>query len=224
MRAPRLTRIIAGKALFSYLVLYVYCPGVEIKPFIDNNSNSTREIPMNEANPYITPDASLDNEQDELYQPNIFSFKGRIGRLRYLAYGIGTSLILMLVMMPILGGTMFAGGMVGGEAAMGGLAMGAMILFYVATLVFSVMFGKRRLNDLNRSGWWFLLFIVPIANFFMAIYVIFFPGAENSNNFGPAPVANTLGVKILAWILPAIFIVGMVAAIVIPTLSGMTPR
>jgi uncharacterized membrane protein YhaH (DUF805 family) len=179
---------------------------------------------MNDANPYITPDASLDNEQDELYQPNIFSFKGRIGRLRYLAYGIGTSLILMLVMMPILGGTMFAGGMVGGEAAMGGLAIGAMILFYVATLVFSVMFGKRRLNDLNRSGWWFLLFIVPIANFFMAIYVIFFPGAESSNNFGPAPVANTLGVKILAWILPAIFIAGMVAAIVIPTISGMTPR
>lgn len=107
---------------------------------------------MNDANPYSTPDASLDNEQDELYQPSIFSFKGRIGRLRYLAYGIGTSLILMLVMMPILGGTMFAGGMAGDEAAVGGLALVAMILFYVATLVFSVMFGKRRLNDLNRSG------------------------------------------------------------------------
>jgi uncharacterized membrane protein YhaH (DUF805 family) len=179
---------------------------------------------MNDANPYITPDASLDNEQDELYQPSIFSFKGRLGRLRYLAYGIGTSLVLMLVMMPILGGTMFAGGMVGGEAAMGGLAMGAMILFYVATLVFSVMFGKRRLNDLNRSGWWFLLFIVPIANFFMAIYVIFFPGAEDSNNFGPAPAANTLGVKILAWILPAVFIAGMVTAIAIPAFTGMAPQ
>ncbi|MFA9418796.1 MAG: DUF805 domain-containing protein [Gammaproteobacteria bacterium] len=179
---------------------------------------------MNEANPYVTPDASLDNEQDELYQPNIFSFKGRIGRLRYLAYGIGTSLVLMLVMMPILGGAVFTGGMVGGEAAMGGLAMVAMIFFWVATLVFSVMFGKRRLNDLNRSGWWFLLLFVPIANFFMAIYVIFFPGTESSNNFGPAPEANTLGVKILAWMLPAVTLAGMVAAIVIPTFSGMTPQ
>jgi len=179
---------------------------------------------MNEANPYLTPDASLDNEQDELYQPSIFSFKGRIGRLRYLAYGIGTSFILMAVMMPILGGTMFAGGMVGGEAAMGGLALIAMIFFYVATLVLSVMFGKRRLNDLNRSGWWFLLFIVPIANLFMVIYLIFFPGAESSNDFGAAPVANTLGVKILAWILPVIFIVGMGAAITIPALVGMTPQ
>jgi len=179
---------------------------------------------MNAANPYITPDASLDNEQDELYQPSIFSFKGRIGRLRYLAYGIGTSLVLMLVMMPIMGGTMLAGGMVGGEAGMGGMALIAMILFYVATLVFSVMFGKRRLNDLNRSGWWFLLLFVPIVNLLMAIYVIFFPGAESSNNFGPAPAANTLGVKILAWILPAIFVVGIVAAIAIPLYTGMTPQ
>ena len=179
---------------------------------------------MNDPNPYITPDASLDNEQDELYQPKIFSFNGRIGRLRYLAYGIGISFILMLVMMPILGGTMFAGGMVGGEAAIGGMALIAMIFFWVATLVFSVMFGKRRLNDLNRSGWWFLLFIVPIANLFMAIYVIFFPGAEDSNNFGPAPVANTLGVKIIAWILPAVFVAGIVAAIAIPAYIGMTSQ
>ena len=179
---------------------------------------------MNDPNPYMTPDASLDIEQDELYQPSIFSFNGRIGRLRYLAYGVGTSLILMLVMMPIMGGTMFAGGMVGGEAAIGGMALIAMIMFYVSTLVFSVMFGKRRLNDLNRSGWWFLLFIVPIANFFMAIYVIFFPGAESSNNFGPAPVANTLGVKILAWMLPAIFVAGIVAAIAIPAFYGVPPQ
>ena len=179
---------------------------------------------MNEANPYLTPDASLDNDQNELYEPSIFSFNGRIGRLRYLAYGIGTSFVLMAVMMPILGGTMFAGGMVGGEAAIGGLAMVAMIIFYAATIVLSVMFGKRRLNDLNRSGWWFLLFIVPIVNLIMAIYLIFFPGAESSNNFGAPPVENTLGVKILAWILPAIFLVGIAAAVIIPTLVGVTSQ
>ena len=174
---------------------------------------------MNEANPYLAPDAELDNDQDELYQPKIFSFNGRIGRLRYLAYGIGTGMILMLAMMPILGGTMFASGMLGGEAAIGGMALVAMILFYVATIVLSVMFGKRRLNDLNRSGWWFLLFIVPLVNFFIMIYLIFFPGAEGANNFGPAPVANSIGVKILAWTLPVIFLLGMVAAVMIPAMQ-----
>ena len=42
-----------------------------------------------DANPYSAPDAALDTGQDDLYQPKIFSFSGRIGRMRYLAYGIG---------------------------------------------------------------------------------------------------------------------------------------
>ncbi len=179
---------------------------------------------MNEANPYTAPDASLDQEQDELYQPRIFSFSGRIGRLRYLAYGVGTSLVLMAVMIPILGGTMFAGGLAGGEQAMGILTMVAMIAFYVASIVLAVMFAKRRLNDMNRSGWWFLLFIVPLINLVMTIYVIFFPGTQGPNNFGPTPVANTLGVKILALTLPVIMVVGILAAIAIPAYQDYIMR
>jgi uncharacterized membrane protein YhaH (DUF805 family) len=171
---------------------------------------------MNDANPYTAPDAVLAIEQDELYQPSIFSFKGRIGRLRYLAYGVGTSMILMVVMIPI----MAASGLAGGEQAMGVMAIAAMIAFYVASIILAVMFAKRRLNDMNRSGWWFLLFIVPLINLIMTIYVIFFPGTQGSNNFGPAPVANTLGVKILALTLPVIMIVGILAAIAIPAYQG----
>lgn len=176
---------------------------------------------MNDANPYITPDASLDDEQDELYQPKIFSFNGRIGRLRYLAYGVGTSIVLMLLMMPIMGTSMLAGGFAGGEAGMGSMAIIAMIAFYLASIVLAVMFGKRRLNDLNRSGWWFLLFLVPVVNLFMAIYMIFFPGMEDSNNFGAAPVANTIGVQILGWSMPALFVIGIAAAVILPSVAGM---
>ena len=32
-----------------------------------------------DANPYSAPDAALDTGQDDLYQPKIFSFNGRIG-------------------------------------------------------------------------------------------------------------------------------------------------
>jgi uncharacterized membrane protein YhaH (DUF805 family) len=175
---------------------------------------------MNDANPYTAPDASLDNEQDELYQPKIFSFKGRLGRLRYLAYGIGTSFILMLVMMPIMAGTVFFTGIDANQSGLSGMGLILVIPLYVAMIVFSVMFGKRRLNDLNRSGWWFLLFFLPIVNFFMAIYLIFFPGAENPNSFGPAPVVNTLGVKILALTIPVISVIGIISAIAVPALMS----
>ena len=173
---------------------------------------------MNDQNPYMAPDASLEIEQEEFYQPKIFSFKGRIGRLRYLAYGIGASLILMAVFMPIMGGTMLMGGALGssGEGAMSTLTVVAMGAFYIASIVLAIVFAKRRLNDLNRSGWWMLLFIVPIINFLIMIYVIFFPGSREENNYGPQPLANSLGVKVLGSLLPVIFLLGILAAIAVP--------
>jgi len=179
---------------------------------------------MNDANPYTAPDAALAIEQDELYQPLIFSFKGRIGRLRYLAYGVGIYLVFMVIMVGvavIVGMSMAAGG----ESAMSAVVVILMGILYIAMIVMSVMIAKRRLNDLNRSGWWFLLFIVPLINFVMAIYVIFFPGTEGSNNFGPAPEQNSLGVKILALMVPVVFIgVGILAAIAIPQYQDYVMR
>ena len=169
-------------------------------------------ILADDANPYSTPDASLDAGQDDLYQPKIFSFNGRIGRMRYLAYGIGLNFLLMAIMIPLGGAT----AAMGGEAGMSMIGMLVIGIFYVATIAVSVMFAKRRLNDLNRSGWWFLLFLIPIVNLLMAIYLVFFPGSDGSNNFGPAPKANSLGVMILGWSMPVIFVVGILAAIAIP--------
>ena len=171
-------------------------------------------------NPYSAPGADLDNGHDELYKPKILSFNGRIGRLRYLAYSVGTGFLLMLAMVPLVGASALMGA--GADpSAMGALATVAITVIYVAMLVLSVMFAKRRLNDLNRSGWWFLVFIVPIVNLLLTIYLIFFPGTDGSNNFGPAPEANSLGVQILGWMMPVLFVIGLVAAIAIPQLAGM---
>ncbi len=181
---------------------------------------------MNDQNPYSAPDASLETGQEESYQPKIFSFKGRIGRLRYMAYGIATYLILMVVFMPLMGGTMLMGGAMGvpGEAGMSMLVMLAMGVFYIGILLLSVAFGKRRLNDLNRSGWWMLVFIVPLVNLLMTIYVLLFPGSKEANDFGPPAVANSLGVKILGWLFPVIFLLGIVAAIAIPAYQDYISR
>ncbi len=178
---------------------------------------------MTDANPYSAPDAALETGYDETYSPSIISFQGRIGRMRYLAYSIGVSLVMMIVMMvvmPLLGASMMmvSGGGPEGLSIVSMLFIG---VFYVLTIVFSVMFAKRRLNDLNRSGWWFLLFLVPVVNLLLAIYLIFFPGTQGGNNFGPAPAANSVGVLILGWSLPVLFVLGIVAAIAIPQFAGM---
>jgi uncharacterized membrane protein YhaH (DUF805 family) len=177
-------------------------------------------ILADDANPYSAPDAALDAGQDALYQPKIFAFNGRIGRMRYLAYGIGVNILLMAVMVPLGGAT----AVMGGEAGMSMIGMLVIGIFYIATFVISIMFAKRRLNDLNRSGWWFLLFLIPLVNLLFAIYILFFPGTDGDNNFGPAPVANSTGVLILGWMFPALMILGIVAAVAIPMLAGTAPQ
>ena len=181
---------------------------------------------MNEAtltgdvNPYSAPDASLDSGHDEeYYQPTLFSPGGRIGRLRYLAYNAGANLILLGALILMSGG-------IAGIAAVPEMSS-AFGLFYIVSnlvvFVIAIIWGKRRLNDLNRTGWWMLLLIVPLVNFIFFIYLICFGGSEASNNYGPPPVANSLGVKILGSLLPVMFalaIIGILAAVMIPMLAG----
>ena len=64
---------------------------------------------MSEANPYTAPGAELSGAQGESYSLKIISFHGRIGRLRYLAYGIGANFLLMAVMIPLVGASAFMG-------------------------------------------------------------------------------------------------------------------
>ena len=176
---------------------------------------------MTNENPYTAPKTALEIGGAELYQPKVFSFNGRIGRLRYLGYGAGIQLVLILIISPIVGGVAYLG-VETGIFAIGGIITG---IFYVATFVISVMFSKRRLNDLNRSGWWYLLFFIPIVNLIFSIYLIFFPGTDGPNKFGDAPVANSWGVIFLATIVPIfVFGGGILAAIAIPQYADYTQR
>lgn len=193
---------------------------------------------MADSNPYTTPDAVLSSmEEVETYEPAIVSFSGRIGRMRYLAYT--TAMYVALAAIGLIGSLI-----VGVEAFVTGdpaaMPISAWVLFgviYLFAFIISLMYGKRRLNDLNRTGWWQLLyFIPPILSFFMpligllgllaiplAIYMLFFPGTSGNNDYGPEPTDNTMGVLILAWIwiaLVLLSIIGVIAAIVIPLFAA----
>ena len=42
----------------------------------------------------------------------------------------------------------------------------------------------KRWHDLGHSGWFTLLFFVPLVGIFAAIYVAFFPGNAGQNKYG----------------------------------------
>ena len=58
------------------------------------------------------------------------------------------------------------------------------ILLFLSNLIIVV----RRLHDQNRSGWWLLLFCVPVVGIvWLLIWCLFIPGTNGENRFGPDP-------------------------------------
>jgi len=153
-------------------------------------------------NPYAAPRAEVgDVEVAQEYQEiQMWSASGRIGRLRYLAYSTGAFLLVGA----------FAG-LVGSILDPSFAAILAVVA-YIAALVFSVIAGIQRSHDMDWSGWTLLLNFIPLVGFIW----IFKPGSAGTNKYGAPPPPNPLGVKILGLLLPALFVIGMLAAIAIP--------
>ena len=62
------------------------------------------------------------------------------------------------------------------------------LLFSLATLLPSLAVGARRLHDTNRSGWWQLLWIVPVIGWIVMIVFLVQEGEAGDNRFGHAPL------------------------------------
>ena len=115
----------------------------------------------------------------------IFTTKGRLNRLPYLKYTI-----ILMVMMFL---TSFVAGILTfvltGDMELEG------ILYYVLVFIFNLPFtvgafmtSIRRLHDLNRSGYFILLGFLPIVNFLLEIYMLFFRGTVGANDYGEDPL------------------------------------
>lgn len=171
---------------------------------------------MSDVNPYVAPSSDV-GTVDEFGDVRIFSFSGRIGRMRYLAFSM-----VMLFVMYFAIGMVVAITLPQGE---GGLAAMGMItgLLSLASLPVAVMFMMQRLHDMNASGWWFLLMLVPIVNAVMGLVLLFAPGTKGDNRFGLQPKPNGVGVYLAGLALPLI-IVGVLAAVAVPAYNDYLSR
>lgn len=172
---------------------------------------------FNQHNPYHAPEADFENHDEYEYDTTPFyKPSGRIGRLRYLAYS--TTFGLCYLPIVILMGILFTMLLEGTSAD---LAMTLMTLLYVILMVGNLysMFAlaRRRLHDLNKSGWWSLLFFVPFANIALVLYLLFARGDDYINDYGAPAMPASTRVKILAFIVPIFSLLfGVLSAIAIP--------
>lgn len=108
---------------------------------------------------------------------NPFTFSGRIGRLQYFGFAVIWAIILVVV------GSLVTMGATTTSQAGAGSVFGTFILvmvYYIAT----VSYGVRRLHDFDKSGYWYLLTFVPVANFVMSLVLLLAPGSVGANSYG----------------------------------------
>jgi len=111
-----------------------------------------------------------------------FNFEGRIDRIQFLighlilfAYTIFVPVLLSMVMVNLFGGT--------GNIVTSLLIIAATIVSIVANFALIV----KRLHDINLSGWWSLVVLIPYIGIIAVILIYFIPGTPTQNRFGPVP-------------------------------------
>ncbi len=111
-------------------------------------------------------------------------FDGRASRsefwyftLFYTLISIALAFVDFLMINPMLGATP-------DQAARGGLLQ---ILFALAMLLPSIAVAVRRLHDIGKSGWWYLIAFIPIVGPFVLLYFFVLDSQPGSNQYGPNP-------------------------------------
>ena len=152
-------------------------------------------------NPYGAPRAMVGDAAEEFQPVKILAVSGRIGRARYVVCSIVLSLLLVV---PLLG------------------AFGVVLLAvaYIAMFVLQTMLTIQRSHDFNMSGWFSLLVFVPLVN----LIFWFMPGTDGGNRFGAKTPPNSALVLLGVWVVPAIFVIGIVAAVSLPAYQDYVKR
>jgi len=163
---------------------------------------------MSAVNPYSPPGAAVADVNDpgeEGVQPvPFFSWRGRIGRLRYLAY-LSVGYLAVIIGSAIIGGIAGFSGAGQYAGALGGIAA-------IPYLVYWALVSIQRSHDMDWSGWSALLIIIPLVG----LVWIFKAGTQGRNRFGLQPPPNTTAIRIGAFVFPAIMVIGILAAIALP--------
>lgn len=59
------------------------------------------------------------------------------------------------------------------------------VLYTLAALLPSLAVSARRLHDIDRSGWWMLIVLIPVVGWIIAIIWYAKEGTPGENRFGP---------------------------------------
>ena len=106
-------------------------------------------------------------------------FKGRLSRRQF-----GVSFLLMVVSVGVVSSIVLASIPKSTDHR---IVVTALCILILAELVLGISVFSRRFHDLNKSGWWGLLYILPSLNFIVFLFLLFIPSENENNRFGVLP-------------------------------------
>lgn len=130
---------------------------------------------------------------------------GRIGRLRYIAWLTGASLIVLvsyfvLFLIFLLIGAAFNlhnGGVYDSPAILV-FIISVFVVYLMISIFYVIRCTMQRLQDFDLNKWFALLTLVPFVNTLFMIACMIIPGTAGANRYGPPPPENSPGVILLA--------------------------
>jgi uncharacterized membrane protein YhaH (DUF805 family) len=184
---------------------------------------------MEPHNPYQTPGANVtlpDLGGSDETSP--FSPAGRFGRLSYIAWGFLVGLTAQVIDLAAGGAALFnpafdaAGHPIPPEIAPETLAV--FVIVGLVSLVIVVLFMIRRLHDIDASGWYALLVLVPLVNVLLILFLLLKGGTQGTNRFGPKRITRTWEkvVGIIGVVFMILGVIGIIAAMAIPAYLSVT--
>jgi uncharacterized membrane protein YhaH (DUF805 family) len=196
--------------------------GVIVEKYIARQGEQTSapsiSIPpsLTTTSPYAPPQADLHGADEHQYSElKVFSLKGRIGRLRFLAWSLVASAAFLAAFFALLTTVSIVSLMVSHPSFLTGL--GFSTLLGLTILFVNLSIGVQRLHDLGWSGWLWLLSLIPLVGGLLTLLLMILPGPREANRYGPPPPPNSMAVKLLAGVWLFIVIAMVLAAIVRPS-------
>ncbi len=112
---------------------------------------------------------------------NYANFSGRARRAEYWYFVLVNAIIY--IPLYFIG----IGGMLNESSAIGFLGMGLLFLFALAMIIPSLAVAVRRLHDINKSGWYYFISVIPIVGSIILLVWLFTDGNRFVNNYGEDP-------------------------------------
>ena len=119
---------------------------------------------------------------------NYLNFEGRARRKEYWMF-----VLFSLIISIVLG---IVDGILGMKTSTGIGMLGA--VYSLGVIIPSIAVGARRLHDIDKSGWWQLIGIIPLLGWIVLIVWAATEGNHGSNRYGPDPKTETDGMPVVA--------------------------